>query len=463
MYFKIFFLFILSYLNFSTISNSQVLPIDTIQYQGDPDDVINIVVLPDGYVEEALGKFKSDAQRLINDLFSKTPFLEYKQYFNVFLINAPSSESGASHPGNATDVSEPVFPVKSVNNRFGSTFDFVGIHRLLVPTKSFEIVNVLANNLPNYDQVLLLVNSEFYGGSGGQYATTSLHADASEIAIHELGHSFANLADEYYAGDQYAREGPNMSNNNNPATIRWKNWHGENDIGIFQHCCGGNSNLWYRPHNNCEMRFLNNSFCSVCAQQIVEVIHDLTNPILDYFPQKKNLYDTILPILLGAETLSPAPNTLKKTWFINDHFVANGTDSLPIHEELLAPGLNHILFQVEDTSALLRVDNHELKHINTLTWEITRTSTSTKLITSQEYSIKISPNPTNSHIIISLQNDIIKPLIIQIFDVTGIKILDHTLPYENNSIPLESFGAGNYIIKILSEGIPVFSDVIVKI
>jgi hypothetical protein len=82
-----------------------------------------------------------------------------------------------------------------VDNYFGSAFDSYNIHRLLVPTKTFAINNVLATNVPNYDQVVILVNSPYYGGSGGQFATSSTHTSANEIAIHEIGHSFVGLID----------------------------------------------------------------------------------------------------------------------------------------------------------------------------------------------------------------------------------------------------------------------------
>src|SRR5258708_7869266 len=93
--------------------------------------------------------------------------------------------------------SAQVFNVDSVIY-FGSTFNYAGIDRLLVPVNSSHIYSVLANNFPQYDQVFVVVNSTKYGGSGGFAATASINSSSAEIAIHEMGHSFAALRDEYW-------------------------------------------------------------------------------------------------------------------------------------------------------------------------------------------------------------------------------------------------------------------------
>ena len=89
---------------------------DTLIYQGDPSIYINYVILADGYTENEQNKFISDASSFIDELFRQSPYKEYKNFFNVIAVKSISVESGANHPGNATDVSEPVFPIDSVNN-----------------------------------------------------------------------------------------------------------------------------------------------------------------------------------------------------------------------------------------------------------------------------------------------------------------------------------------------------------
>ena len=181
----------------SLACEAQSFKVDTIFFSGKSEKFINIVILPDGYQESELAKFKTDAEAFVNVFFTVQPFDRYSNFFNVFIVNVPSNESGADHPGTATDVTEPAHEVQSVDNYFGSTFDYFDIHRLLVPLEEGKIFSVLANNVPLYDQAIILANTPYYGGSGGTFATASLHSQSIEVTIHELGLSFAGLSDEY--------------------------------------------------------------------------------------------------------------------------------------------------------------------------------------------------------------------------------------------------------------------------
>lgn len=214
---KLLFLFLISLNQFSY---AQVFDVDTLLWSGPSVNRINLVILGDGYQSSELSKFISNSNKFTNVLFSETPYQEYKNYFNVFAIKVASNESGASHPGTAPDVVEPAHPISTVDNYFGSAFDAYNIHRLLVAKNTFAINNVLAMNFPTYDQVIMLVNSPYYGGSGGKVAVASLEANSDKIALHELGHSFANIADEYYAGDVYAKEKINMTRETNPDSVK---------------------------------------------------------------------------------------------------------------------------------------------------------------------------------------------------------------------------------------------------
>lgn len=166
---------------------SQVFPVDTIQYKGDPAKRINLVILGDGFQANELQAFDQAAQNFSTALFQERPFAEYVNYFNVFSIRVPSVESGADHPANATDVTEPVFPMADVNTAFGASFDAYGIHRLLVPFDVNLINTVLATNFPNYDQVVVLVNSPEYGGNGGLGSMESVFTNTVVVATPHRG------------------------------------------------------------------------------------------------------------------------------------------------------------------------------------------------------------------------------------------------------------------------------------
>ena len=355
---------------FTCICLGQTFEVETIVNNGDNDSRINIVILGDGYRASELSKFEVDAEKFSNYLFTQAPFKEYRNYFNVHVIKVPSNESGANHPGTATDVSEPSHPVRTVDNYFGSSFDTAGIHRLLTINDFSRMNSVLFNNFPNYDQVFVLVNSPYYGGAGGTFAVASSGAGSDEVAVHEMGHSFSNLADEYWAGDVYARELANLTQEDNPALIKWKNWLGFNGVGIFEHNGSAIAPQWNRPHQNCKMRLLGNPFCPVCTEAIVETVHDLTNPIIDFTPNNIEVINNpTFPLELKVNAILPIPNSLEFVWSLNGSTLTHTADNLILEStDLMAQ--NTLSVTIEDTSNFLQIDNHEEQHKYSITWQI---------------------------------------------------------------------------------------------
>jgi hypothetical protein len=444
---------------------AQKFDVDIIENNGDLDKHINLVILSDGYTNNELSKFSLDATSFTNAFFNEMPFKNYRKYFNVFIIKVPSNESGASHPGTATDETEPVHPVIAVDNYFGSTFDYANIHRLLVATKTAAISSVLAANFPAYDNVLILVNSPYYGGSGGYYTVASTHTLSSEIALHELGHSFAGLKDEYWAGDAYAGEGINMTKITDPNIVRWKNWLGINLIGIYQHCCQGNSLLWYKPHQNCKMQYLGRYFCSVCIQAITERVHTLVTPVESYYPVDNYVTETFYPLKFKLSLIAPLPNTLRRNWLLNNLLFKQNIDSVLIYESSLLAGTNTLKVYIEDTTQLLRVDNHSNIHISLVTWSIDKNITDINEITSSssEIIIDLYPNPASEFINIKLQGITKGKVKFEMYDMQGKRIKVSTLQSDIvNYVNLNNLDQGTYLIKIFIDNDFVTTKKIVK-
>ena len=359
---------------------AQIFPVEQIMDNGPEAQRINFVILGDGYTASQQDDFNNDAIDINNQVFNKTPFKEYAPFFNAFIIKVPSNESGASHPGTATDVGEPAHPVSHVDNFFGSTFDYFNIHRLLVPTNSGNVYNVVANNYPGYDQVIVLVNSPYYGGSGGALATTSLESAAPEIAIHELGHSFAGLADEYWAGDVYANEKPNMTANSDPVTVKWSNWVGNSGVNVYPYGSSGNQANWYRPHQNCEMRFLNKQFCAVCRETFIDKIYTLTDPIDDFSPTEGVITYQGNPINFSADLVLPSPNTLKVKWLINGTVIESGVENIVIEGGDIPLTNNTVELQVIDTTLLSRSYLPASGYTFSINWTVKNTPLPVELI-----------------------------------------------------------------------------------
>ncbi|MBC7884394.1 MAG: T9SS type A sorting domain-containing protein [Saprospiraceae bacterium] len=354
---------------------AQTFKTDTISFNGNPDKFINIVIMGDGYTATEQAKFRADASSLSTYLFNQPPWSNYKSFFNIFAIEAISEQSGTKHPYTASDCSSasPMVPVTDPNTIFGVTFDYANIHRLVVPTNYQNIVNTLISNFPKYDQVIILANSPYYGGSGGSYATSTTGSSSFEVTAHELGHSFAFLADEYYAGDSYASERTNMTQQTNTDLVKWKNWLGFKDVGIYQHCCGGQSDKWYRPHNNCKMRVLGPEFCPVCSENTVKRIHNLVGTnIVARFPVENQIYFCSDSLKFNLSLAKPNPNTLKVVWDINGVIVAKNIDSVSVNKSHLSAETNILRATVTDTTLFIRDPSHNSTHTNITEWKINK-------------------------------------------------------------------------------------------
>lgn len=445
-------------------AGAQTYVMDTLLWNGPADARINVVILGDGYQDAELTQFVEDARQFSAALFKSSPYKEYASYFNIVAIRVPSKESGASHPGTATDVTEPAHPVSTVNNFFGSTFDAFNIHRLLVVGKSSAVFTVLANQFPNYDQIIMLVNSPHYGGSGGQIATSSLHSSANEIAIHELGHSFARLKDEYYAGDVYSAEGINMTQETSETLVRWKNWMNFQGVGIYQHCCGGNSSKWYRPHQNCKMRALNQNFCPICVEGTIERIHDLVSPVDGIWPDNSSILTFTPAQKFSLSLVKPKPNTLKVEWHLNGQLKTSQLDSIIVEEEEWLEGNNTLLATLTDTSALLRSERHEQMHFYNVLWNIQKNSTATHVVSSQRYELDIYPNPVQSHLSVNLTADVQETFDINLYNVMGEKPLQTVKGKSNETIFLHTahLTPGAYWLEIVLPNKPAIVKKLIK-
>lgn len=375
---------------------AQVFEVDTLLRNGRVSERINLVFMGDGYTATEQGKFITDVTEILDEMFSQSPFKEYKNYFNAYAVKVISVESGANHPKSTSD-SDCTSPVAVVDNYFGSTFDYQGIHRLLYPTKLSKVISVLAANFPLYDQAFVAVNSPYYGGAGGFVATCSDHSNGRDVAIHEIGHSFAGLADEYWAGASFASEKPNMTRETNPAVVKWKNWMGVSGVGIYPH--SGDAS-WKKPHANCKMGVLNAVFCKVCSETFVERFHQFVDPLIQFTPASRDFNidpEFVQDLSFSLDLLPPDPNTLKVIWEKDNMLIARNTESVRISSNDFETS-TVIRATVSDTSALTRSESHVVNHVYVVAWEITK-----RIITGDEvvsdvkrYNLTVYPNPAEA-------------------------------------------------------------------
>lgn len=450
-------------------TQGQIFEVDTLIKNGPLSKRMNIVFLGDGYTAGEQNKFIADVQNVLPKLFGVEPLKEYASYFNVFAVKVISEQSGANHPKTSADSDCNGVPAAVVNNYFGSTFDYGNIHRLLYPTQSGKIVSVLSQHLPGYTQAFIIVNTPHYGGAGGFVATSSTHSAGPQIAIHEIGHSFAGLADEYWAGTQYAAERPNLTQQSNASLVKWKNWIGENGVNIFPHA---ESPSWYRPHEDCGMRYLNRAFCSVCVEAFVEKIHTLTNPIMEYSPTQKKLP---LPepdeaIEFSLSLVKPQPNTLKVVWEQDNVVKAKNEDSFLLPIESIIAENSVIRVTVTDTTALTRNASHLVSHVYTIEWTVNPTITGIEVSTlEREYELKLYPNPVERELNVTYVLSKPADVSISITDAGG-KAVHYTnhrqQPAGKHAIPIRADkvfrSAGVYYVTTSFNGARITQKIVVR-
>jgi hypothetical protein len=456
------------------LTHAQAFDVEKIKDAGDDDKRLNLVILSEGYQDSEFLKFKADAESFVNDMFGQSPFLEYKAYFNVHIVYVPSNESGADHPGTATDTSEPASAIIDVDTYFNATFDAFGYHRFLyygidyadAVEADLKINAVLFANFPTYDQAIILVNSPEYGGTGGEFPMSSTHSSANEIAIHELGHSLFNLKDEYLLPDSFYAEAINMTQENNTSLVKWKNWIDENGINVYQYGTSGVPATWYRPHQRCKMRYLTDPFCSVCKEGMVEKIHDLISPIASYTPNNNTIDDPDFPLAFEIDLIKPEPNTLISNWTLNGNNFNTNVDNVSVLESDLIIGANALTVIIEDDSNFLDIDNHNIgSHVNTVEWTINFGTLGIENIdsTTNKYDISLYPNPANDILNLKFESQIDKSLSVQIISMDGKAVKAVSVDgIGETQIDISDLSTGIYITNFYSGNTLISSKRLVK-
>jgi len=159
---------------------------------GPPQGKVDLLLLGDGYTAAEMDKWHRDAQRTAELLFAVAPFREHRRDFNVWAIDTPAEESGVSRPSDGIYRRSPL--------RAG--YDAFGSERYVL-TFDNKRLREIASAAP-YEFIEIVVNGRKYGGGGifNLYATVAAdNAFTPYVFVHEFGHHFAGLADEYYTSD----------------------------------------------------------------------------------------------------------------------------------------------------------------------------------------------------------------------------------------------------------------------
>lgn len=261
------------------------LPVFDIVNSGDPSEKVDIVLLSEGYTDDQQDLFTNDCQQFADALFAYSPYSGNKDKFNIRGVWAPSKQAGTDIPGDGT----------WNETRLNSSYYTFGSERYLMVTDFQGICDVAAN--APYDYIYILANTAKYGGGAiyNFYGISAAHHldEAGKIYIHEFGHLFAGLADEYVGGVEYSDFYSNTVEPWEPnlTTLvdfdkKWKNMLpkgtsiptpvnsvNKEKLGVYE---GGGyvSKGVYRPWINCMMNNMHiiDVFCPVCSKAIQDMI-----------------------------------------------------------------------------------------------------------------------------------------------------------------------------------------------
>ena len=250
-------------------------PYETLVSADDPDHAIDIAFVAEGYTEDEMPTFIADCQVAVDAIFDHEPFRSMRSRFNVIAVKAVSEDSGTSEPGRAI----------WRHTALGSHFDTFYSDRYLTTLNLFDLHDCLAGT--PYEHIIVLVNTARYGGGGilnSYNLAATHHPKYRPVVVHEFGHSFAGLADEYaydteeipmYPHDVEPWEA-NITTRVDFAS-KWQDVIGHDDIGLFEGA-GYSPKGVYRPCADCRMRTNEHpEFCPVCRQAVQKVIDFYTH------------------------------------------------------------------------------------------------------------------------------------------------------------------------------------------
>ncbi|ALN83015.1 M64 family metallopeptidase [Lysobacter antibioticus] len=357
---------------------------------------LDILVLGDGYTVAEQSTFTSQAASLKTAMFNVSPYKEYLSFVNWQAGFVASQQSGADHPpyqagctgtSCCADVASRTDPRAGqfVNTALDSTFCTSQIHRLLTARSSK--VMAAAASFPNWDKIIVTVNDPVYGGAGGSYAVISAHSSAALIAIHEFGHSFHGLADEYespYPGFPACSDisgsaacEANVTNQSNASLVKWRSWFtpglpiptpdGTAGTGLFEGARYRSTGMFRPVDSSCLMRSLGTSFCAVCRQEYVRMLYrggfgspaagiDLIEPGTEIpSPATAVSYARGTTRRFSATLLRPSVGTVAVQWYLDGVAISGATAaSYDFRQDAATPATRTLELRVTDKTAFVK-------------------------------------------------------------------------------------------------------------
>ena len=253
------------------IGERNVTPYETLLQAKDTTKCIHIAFLAEGYQQHEMPTFINDAKIAIEALFAHEPFKSMKERFNIVAVKAPSIDSGTSEPGNG------IWKQTALSSHFDTFYS----DRYLTTLNLKDLHDLLAGT--PYEHIIVLVNTEKYGGGGilnSYNLSMTHHSKYRPVVVHEFGHRFAGLADEYaYETEDIPMYPHDIEPWEKNITTKvdfhgkWEDMIGKDSKAGLYEGAGYSLKGVYRAYPDCRMRTNENpEFCDVCKRILQNVI-----------------------------------------------------------------------------------------------------------------------------------------------------------------------------------------------
>jgi len=341
---------------------------ETVIRSGSSENRIDIVVVGDGYTQSELANYRIHVNNILSGYFAQEPLASYINFFNVHRVDVISNESGVDEPDNNI----------YRDTALDMTYNCGGTARLLCvnTAKAWDAASVA----PDADQILALANSTRYGGAGYSDLATMAGDNywSVELALHEFGHSFGKLADEYdYGGSEtYTGSEPSQINisiynaqQQTDLQTKWYRWLYLPNVDTYEgayYCKYG----IYRPTDNSKMRSLDRPFEEVNVEQFIFKIYENVSILDDFTPLSDEPLSGYTDFYVVP--VEPTPNTIVIQWYIDGQPVS-GANAKTFSTDIpaLSRGLHEVSVTVTDNTSKVR---NEIKRgqlmTKTLKWQI---------------------------------------------------------------------------------------------
>lgn len=340
---------------------------------------LHLVVTGDGYTGTEQGQLRAEARTLAATIVEATDVAEYASAWNVHVLDQESPESGVDIPSQSL--------VR--NTAFDGMLECLGSARLLCLNFG-KVLAAVVPEFPAFTQILVSSNTDLYGGSGGSIPVASRHSNAPLIALHEVGHSFAGLVDEYL--DSQLDTGPIQNFNEaaipnatavvNPAQVKWRHWFdnpasiptqdGAAGVGLFlgayYRAVG-----YYRPTFDSFMRTLGMRMGAVNTEHWIKTIYQRGGAARSMSPAASPVY-----VLEGATqqfSVTPAFEAaiLQPRWLENGVEIMSARGATTFACCTARVGTQSLMLRLVDVTGKVRSPSAVLER----TWQIQFNSTGT--------------------------------------------------------------------------------------